>query len=573
MKRLFQSLICLLLVMVMLGGCGSPSTSDSTTDTTTAAPTESTAAPTEDTTEATELTVDNSAAMAALEDRIAAYQQLGTSPDDNYRTWYEIFVYSYCDSNGDGVGDLNGVRSKLDELQALGINGIWLMPIHPSVSYHKYDVNDYFDIDPQYGTMKDFEALIADCNDRGIKVILDLVVNHSGFQHEWFQLTREYLRDLPEGEEPSVEDCPYFDYYHFSKENLPGYNVLSGTDYYYESQFSPGMPDLNWANEDLREEIMKIMRFWIKKGVAGFRVDAAKEFYTGQVEKNIEVMNWLQETASSLKEDVYMVAEVWDDLGTMTKYYDSGFISIFNYPFGNAGGKIITTIRNIDNPNIIPTYAQALETVHASYAERNPDYIDAPFLSNHDVGRIFGFASGEEHKIKLAGAMNVLMSGSVFVYYGEEIGMPGSGNDPSKRAPMFWNQLRNEGTTNPPQDCVLPNEYVYGSLEDQKNDPYSIYNYYREVIAIRNALPVISHGVPTTETALNVDCISAHRKTWNDQECIILMNISTQEAQVDLSAYGDWTLTAAVSVDGETMAMEGTTLNMTPCGIAILLPN
>lgn len=571
MARFTKSLLCLLLVLLMLGGCGSPSSSDS--ETTTAAPTESTAASTDETTEATEPTEDPAVGMQELEARLASYQQLGTSPDDNYRTWYEIFVYSYCDSNGDGIGDLNGVRSKLDELEALGVTGIWLMPIHPSLSYHKYDVNDYFDVDSQYGTMKDFEALIADCNDRGIKVILDLVVNHTGTQHEWFQLASEYLQGLSEGEEPNVEDCEYYGYYNFSKEDLGGYNRLSGTEYYYESQFSAGMPDLNLANESLREEIMKIMRFWINKGVAGFRVDAAKEFYTGQIEKNVEVLNWLQTTASSLKEDVYMVAEVWDDFATITSFYKSGFTSIFNYPFGDNSGKIITTIRNIDNPNMIPTYAQALEKANASYSGSNPSYIDAPFLSNHDVGRIFGFASGDENKIKLAGAMNVLMSGSVFIYYGEEIAMPGSGNDPSKRAPMYWNEQRTDGTTNAPPECVLPDEYVYGSLEDQKNDPDSIYNYYREVIAIRNALPVISHGVTTEEKALNVDCISAQRKTWEDQECIILMNISTQAAQVDLSAYADWSLAAGLSANGEPIALDGTTLNLSACGIAILLPN
>jgi glycosidase len=510
--------------------------------------------------------------MQALEDRIAGYQQLGTSPDDNYRTWYEVFVYSFCDSNNDGVGDINGLRSKLDYLQSMGITGLWLMPIHPSPSYHKYDVQDYYDIDPQYGTMKDFEKLIAECNDRGIKVIIDLVVNHTAGQHEWFQITREYLKELEEGQEASAEDCEYFDYYHFSKEKLPGYSGLAGTDYYYECQFSNGMPDLNLANEAVREEIMKVMRFWIKKGVAGFRVDAAKEFYTGEVEKNVEVLEWMQDTATSLKEDIYMVAEVWDDLTTVTKYYKSGFTSIFNYPFGNNGGKIITTIRNMDNPNLVPTYAQALETVHASYAENHPGYIDAPFLSNHDVGRIFGFCSGDENKIKLAGAMNVLMSGGVFIYYGEEIGMPGSGNDPSKRAPMYWNAMRNDGTTNPPPECTLQ-DCAFGSLEEQANDPTSIYNYYREVIAIRNALPVISHGVPTAEAALNTGCISATRKTWEDQECIILMNLSTEAGEVDLSAYADWSMVASLSADGEPVTLEGTTLKMPTCGIAILLPN
>lgn len=561
MKRNLRSLICLLFVIAVLVGC-TPTTPD---------PTAPTTEPVTD--PVTEPTVDPQAAMAEFEDRLASYAQLGSSPDDNYRTWYEIFVYSFCDTNGDGIGDLNGVISKLDYLESLGVNGIWLMPIHPSNSYHKYDVIDYFDIDPDYGTMYDFENLLAECKKRNIKVIMDLVINHSSTLHEWFTITAEYLRELPEGEEPSVEDCEYFDYYNWSKEKQTGYSKLGGTDYYYECQFSYGMPDLNLSNENLRSSLKNVMRYWLDLGVDGFRVDAAKEFYSGNVEKNIEAMNWLYSTAASLKEDVYMVGEAWTDFSTITSYYKSGFLSFFNFPFADSGGKITTTVRNIGNANMIPSYAKALQSAHESFSESNPNYIDAPFLSNHDMGRIFGFASGEEHKIKLSGAMNVLMSGSCFIYYGEEIAMPGSGNDPSKRAPMFWNQLRTDGTTTPYKECVLPEEYPYGSLEDQINDPGSIYNYYREVIAIRNALPVISHGATTAEEALNVGCVSAQRKTWDDQECIILMNINTEAAQVDLSAYADWKLVATLSVDGEPTEMDGTTLNMAGCGIAILLPN
>ena len=562
MKRNLRSLFCLLIVIALLAGCTPAGSND---------PTEPTTEPV--TEPVTEPTVDPAVAMAELEDRLNSYAQLGSSPDDNYRTWYEIFVYSFCDSNGDGIGDLNGVISKLDYLQELGITGIWLMPINPSNSYHKYDVYDYFDIDPQYGTMRDFENLLAECEQRGIKVIMDLVINHSSNQHEWFAITAEYLRDLPEGEEANAEDCEYFDYYNWSKEKLAGYSRLGGTDYYYECQFSNGMPDLNLGNEAVRAELTKVMRYWLDMGVSGFRVDAAKEFYTGNVEKTTEVMQWLYSTVASLKADVYMVGEAWSDFATISSYYQSGFLSFFNFPFADSGGKIITTVRNIGNPNMIPSYAKALQAAHEGFCENNPNYIDAPFLSNHDMGRIFGFASGEEHKIKLAGAMNVLMSGSCFIYYGEEIAMPGSGNDPSKRAPMFWNNLRTDGTTSPPPSCTIPEEYPYGSLEDQINDPNSIYNFYREVIAIRNALPVISHGVTTVEEGLNVGCISAQRKTWNDQQCIILMNINTEAAQVDLSAYADWKLAAALSVDGNPIELDGTTLNMAACGIAILLPN
>ena len=508
-------------------------------------------------------------ALSKTEQALAQISQLGTSPDDNYRTWYEIFVYSFCDSDGDGIGDLRGIISRLDYLQELGINGIWLMPIHPSTSYHKYNVSDYYAIDPAYGTMEDLMDFMAECEKRDIHVILDLVVNHTGSDHEWFRTAVEYLQNLGDGE-PNAEDCPYFDYYHFTREQKNGYTPVEGTPWYYESMFSPDMPDLNLANGLVRQEIDAIMAYWLGKGVSGFRLDAAKEFYSGSAEKNIEVLSWLQETASAYKEDVYMVAEVWDSFNTITDYYNSGLTSIFDYPFGNSDGKIITILRNAGNPAQVATYATALEKADKAYSGSNPDYIDAPFLSNHDVGRIASFCGKDENKTKLAGTMNLLMSGSAFIYYGEEIGMVGIGNDPSKRAPMYWNTARDNGTTDLPPDCELPEEYPFGSLEEQVEDDSSIYNYYRQAIAIRKALPVISHGGTTAEAALNVGCVSAFRKTWGEEECIILMNIDEAAASVDLTAYEGWTLATSLSVNEETVAMDGSTLNLPAYGVAVL---
>ena len=497
---------------------------------------------------------------------------LGTSPDDNYRTWYEIFVYSFCDSNGDGIGDLAGVTSKLDYLQELGVGGIWLMPIHPSTSYHKYNVSDYYAIDPAYGTMEDFETFMAECQKRDIHVILDLVVNHSGSENLWFKEAYAYLQGLGD-KEPNIADCKYLDYYFFRKGSAGGYSNVTGTDWYYEARFNYDMPDLNLASEAVREEITSIMKFWLDKGVAGFRLDAAKEFYSGEPEKNKEVLSWIQQTARSLKPDVYLVAEVWENFSSITDYYRSGFMSIFDFAFGDYGGKIIQVLRGAGNAANVTSYAQALEKADKAYLEANSDYIDAPFLSNHDVGRIAGFVGREEGKTKLAGAMNIFMGGSCFIYYGEEIGMVGAGNDPSKRAPMYWNTARNNGTTNPPPECQLPEEYPFGSLEQQVGDKNSVFNYYRQAIAIRNALPVISHGRTTEEKALNTGFISAQRKTWENESCIILMNISAEATQVDLSAYSDWTLAASLSADGKKITHKDNTLKLSAWGIAILVPN
>ena len=523
----------------------------------------------------TEATVPATEAPSAVltEQALAEIAQLGESVDDNYRTFYEIFVYSFCDSDGDGIGDLQGVISKLDYLEELGIQGIWLMPIHPSTSYHKYNVSDYYAIDPAYGTMEDFDAFMAECEKRDIHVILDLVLNHTGSEHAWFKEAYSYLQSLPEGAEPNSADCKYLDYYFFQTEMEGGYCEVTGTKWYYEARFNYDMPDLNLANEDVRAEIKDIMAFWLGKGVAGFRLDAAKEFYSGGVEQNIEVLSFLQETAESIKPDVYMVAEVWEGYGMIARYYESGINSLFDFAFGNSDGQIIKALRGAGQSSVVSKYAPSLAGANEKYSAGNPDYINAPFLSNHDVGRIAGFVMRDPGKTKLAGAMNLFMSGSAFIYYGEEIGMVGSGNDPSKRAPMYWNVARDNGTTDLPPECTLPDEYPFGSLEEQVNDDASVYNYYRQAIAIRNALPVISHGVTTCEDALNVGCVSAQRKTWNEEECIILMNISPNAAQVDLSAYADWNLVATLSADGNPIAMNETTLDISAYGVAVLLPN
>ena len=551
--------VCLLLCIVLLVGCGSQS---QTQDPTTAPDSSGAAVDTQPSVQTAQQTEENLAQIRAL----------GESPDDNYRTWYEIFVYSFCDSNGDGIGDLQGVISKLDYLKELGITGIWLMPVNPSQSYHKYDVADYYEIDPAYGTLADMDQLLTECEQRGIKVILDLVLNHTADNHEWFLTAAEYLRNLPADAEPSAEECPYVDYYSFQRTEAVNYHAVPGSSWFYEGKFSPNMPDLNLANPNVRADIEAIMRYWLEKGVHGFRLDAVKEFYSGNTPANVEVLSWIQQTAFSIKEDVYLVGEAWEGFGALTDYYASGLTSFFDFPFATGSGKIIEVLRGAGNPAKVSSYATALVKAHNAYSGKHPGYIDAPFLSNHDVGRIAGFCNYDEYKTKLAGAMNLFMSGSAFIYYGEEIGMVGSGNDPSKRAPMVWNDARDNGTTNPPPECQLPEEYPFGSLEAQMADDNSVYNYYRQAIAIRNAIPVMSRGVTSCETELNQGCISAFRKTWNDASCIVLMNIASEAAQLDLSAYADWTVAATLSADGNEIVLNGSVLDLPAFATAVLIP-
>lgn len=361
--------------------------------------------------------------------------------DDKYRNYYEVFVYSFCDSDGDGIGDIQGLISKLDYINDgdpttdtdLGCTGIWLMPIMPSTTYHKYDVINYYDIDSEYGTLEDFEELIAECDARGIDVIIDLVMNHSSSQHHWFTEATSYLKNLGDAE-PNVEDCPYFEYYNFSKESASGYTKVSGTDWYYECQFWSEMPDINLGSEAVRQEFEDIASFWLEKGVAGFRLDAAKEFYSGNNTANIEVLTWFNEYVKSIDEDAYIVAEVWNNMETYSQYLQSGIDSVFNFDFSDTSGIIANSVKHLSGKNA-SSYGKEVAGVDAVLSENNPDYIDAPFYTNHDQARSAGFYSGEyaENQAKMAIAMNQMMTGNTFLYYGDELGMKGSGQDENKR--------------------------------------------------------------------------------------------------------------------------------------------
>ena len=496
------------------------------------------------------------------------------SMEDNYRTWYEVFVYSFYDGNGDGIGDLKGLTQKLDYIndgdpgtfEDLGCNGIWLTPIMPSTTYHKYDVTDYCSIDQEYGTMEDFEAFMAACQERGIKVILDLVINHSSSQHPWFQEACSYLAELGEGE-PDLSVCPYVDYYHFSREKKGGYAQVPGSDvWYYEAQFWDGMPDFNLYNEQLRGEIEQIVDFWLDKGVGGFRLDAAKEYETGANAANTEILEWFTDMVKSKKEDAYLVAEVWTDFNTYAGYYDSGIDSVFNFDFADSDGIIAKAVKG----NIpAASYSSRLEEMETVLAEHNPDYIDAPFYTNHDMGRSAGYYAGEESEsqTKLAGAMNLMMSGSAFLYYGEELGMKGAGKDENKRAPMYFSTDPSaEGMCKGPGD-MDEIKMKFGSYEEQEQAPFSVYAYYKRAIYLRNLYPEIRKGRTENLEAYTSDTIAAFLRSWEGEKLYVFINISKEEATLNLSGIN--TVADALYVGEEEGSLKDGTLTIPGYGIML----
>lgn len=468
--------------------------------------------------------------------------------EDNIRTYYQVFVYSFCDSDGDGIGDLNGVTSKLDYIEDLGFNGIWLSPIHPAATYHKYDVIDYMAVDEQYGSMEDLEKLLKECEKRHIKVLMDLVLNHTSAQNQWFVEAADYLKSLDKSEEPDAGECPYVDYYHFTRDgaNQSGFEHLAGTDYYYEARFWDQMPDLNLENKKVREELEKVISYYLELGAGGFRLDAVKEYETDSTAESVEILAWVTEYCKGVKEDAYLVGEVWDSKEKIMEYYESGVDSLFNFPFGQSDGAIVKMIRKESDGESGKNFAQKEVNYQADInavsekLEKEEAQTNADFLSNHDVGRISGFMAKNEEQMKFAAGVNLMISGNAFVYYGEELGMSGSvkgapGKDENKRAPMYWcEQDDAEGmTVGPPEmDEVV---HRYGPLELQKEEAHSIYNYYKAVLYLRNTYPAISHGTESVLEAVGDGDIIALDKLYQDRHVWVLMNNSKDAKSVDLS--------------------------------------
>ena len=493
-----------------------------------------------------------------------------TSRDDDCRTTYEIFVSSFCDSDGDRIGDLNGIRGKLDYISDLGFDQIWLTPVHPSDTYHKYDVDDYLAIDPTFGTMGDYEALLEECHARGIRVLMDLVLNHTSDTHPWFQAAVDYLRTLPDGQEPVFEDCPYVWYYTFSREPYQGFVPLEGTQWYYEARFWSEMPDLNLGNEVVRREIRDIVRYWLDKGVDGFRLDAVTSYVTDSPEGNIEFMRFLEDTCRGIDPDCYLVGEAWTDDSSIARLYASGIDSLFDFPFAGPNGVIGSVMKG---SSAASEYVQAMVRTEAAYDEANPSHVGAPFYTNHDMDRSASYYPSDTGAVtKMTYAMSLLMPGDSFVYYGEEIGMGGSGRDENRRAPMYWSE--DAAATGM---CAAPSgmEEVpmrFASLEGQMTDDGSLWSWFKEVIRVRKAFPAIAQGKTEAEGSLCDEGVAAFiRRHEGDDDVLVVMNLRNQPATKDLSSVSDGLrLAAALSTGGEDVTLEQDRLSLPAYSIAVL---
>jgi len=489
---------------------------------------------------------------------------------------YCIDIETYMDSNGDGVGDFQGLTQRLDYINGLGITCIWLMPFYPSPNKDNgYDVMDYYNVDPRLGTLGDFVEFTRQAHERGIRVIVDLVVNHTSDQHPWFQAA---CKD---------RNSKYWNYYVWSEEKpedaaegvmFPGiqdttwtYNEEAGA--YYFHRFYDHQADLNVTNPEVREEIHKIMGFWIALGVSGFRVDAAPYFieirgeYRADVEDPFLYLKEIRNFLSWRRGDAILLAEANVPAKEITQYFGDGDIMQMLFNFIVNQNLILALAREKAEPLIqalkalpeIPEIGQWAQFIRNhdeltldQLSQAEQDEIAAQFAPDKEQMWIFDrgirrrfapMVNGDQRRLQLAYSLMLTLPGTPVINYGEEIGM---GDDLSleerqpARTPMQWSSEPNAGFSTAPADqLVLPviteGEYSYKHVNviAQRCDPKSLLNWMERAIRMRKECPEFGWGKWQIIETGNPSVL-AHRCEWQKGVVIAVHNLSSEACNVSL---------------------------------------
>ena len=541
---------------------------------------------------------------------------------------YQIYPKSFCDSNGDGIGDLKGVISKLDYLKELGIDIVWLSPVYSSPFVDQgYDIADYYAIAEQFGTMEDFDELLAEARKRDIRIIMDLVINHCSDKHEWFQ---KALKD------PYGEYADYFFFRHGKDGNPPSnyrsyfggscWEPVPGTDLYYFHMFAKEQPDLNWENPVLRQKLYDMINWWLEKGVAGFRIDAIinikKDVNFPDFEPDgpdgmaacwrmVENVEGVGELLEDLKQntfarsDAFTVGEVFnmrkDELGEFIGE-DGHFSTIFDFSAhclsDGAHGWY-------DAPEI--TFEAWREAIVNSQLEVQEVGLEANIIENHDeprgVSRFLPVYAQNPAGAKMLGTVNILLRGIPFIYQGQELGMMNakwnsidefddiSTKDQYKvakaagltddqamkvcaamsrdnaRTPMQWSDEENAGFTTGTPWLKVNENYTKINARQQEDDPDSVLQYYRRLIALRKDptyKEVFAYGKFAPAFAKANKIMAYYRKT-DEKTVLIAANFGDKAAELKLdAAVENMLLTNGLAeLDGDVLRLES-------CGVAVM---
>jgi len=487
------------------------------------------------------------AGLALLVAQAAAAAQPARAPIDT--TWrrggtcYEIFVRSFYDSDGDGIGDFNGLTQKLDYVndgnprstKSLGAKCIWLMPIDASPSYHGYDVKNYYRVNPEYGTMADFRRLVAEAHRRGINVLVDLVLNHASSQHPYFL---EALHD------PA---SPHRSWFRFSAtprdDKGPwGQQVWHKSperDEWYYGIFTSEMPDLNYENPEVRAEAAKVAKFWLTEmGVDGFRLDAVPYL----VEEGTQVANTpgthavLRDFSAAVRRaapGAFTVGEVWDSIGAIMPYYPDQLDSYFSFELSD---QLLDAMRTGTAAKLLASYARMNRAM--------PGTRWSPFLRNHDQTRTLTALGGDRAAARQAAELLLTLPGLPFVYYGEEIGMTGDKPDPRLRTPMQWTPGRAAGfTSGAPWEPLQP-DTATANVAVETRDSASLLTHYRKLIHLRANNPALGGGdflpLQSSDSA-----VAAYLRRSRSHVVLVVANLANAPRTGITLATGDAALPAA----------------------------
>jgi len=507
-------------------------------------------------------------------------------PDSWWRhaVLYEIYPRSFQDSNGDGIGDINGITSRLDYLKDLGVDAIWITPMYPSPGVdYGYDISDYTAIDPEYGTMEDFDHMVAEAKARGIRVIMDYVINHTSDQNAWFKESR------------SSKDNPKRDWYiwHDGKVGADGklgppnnwqswfghsaWTWDEGTKQYYYHYFYVQQPDLNWHNPEVRKAMYGVLQFWMRHGVAGFRIDAVSRLfedpemrddpyqpgYNAYGDRNIQhkytddlpevhdVLRELRSVVDAFPGDPVLVTEADEpNVAELTKMYGvDGKNDEVQLPMDFQ-------IADVNELSAVK-FRKLFNEVEANTAKGQPEY----FFSNHDQRRQwdrYGDGVHNDAIAKLMAALELTTRGTPQMYYGEEIGMrttdpariedvhdpigklgwPKEKGRDGERTPMQWDSGVHAGFTTggTPWLPIPPSAKTY-NVQVESQNPDSIFNTYKRLLALRRSEPALRDGSYEAVDETNEHVFSYLRKSGNET-IVVALNMSAQARTVSFKAVG-----------------------------------
>lgn len=487
--------------------------------------------------------------------------------------FYQIWPRSFYDSDADGHGDFNGMTQKLPYLQELGVNALWLTPMFEAPSYHGYDFTEFYQVENDYGSMAEFEAFIKAADDKGMKVILDLVINHISSNHEWFQRSAK-------------QQAPYTDYFIW-RDDMPkagsGWgHAWSNNDQpdavwhwnetrqqYYYGAFGASQPDLNLRHPDVVAEMEKMAKFWLDKGVAGFRLDAVRFAMEGgadaQADTDETIVYWqhFNQYVKSVDPEAYLVGEAWADIPVAAKYFGEGKGLDQGFDF-EVGYKILGLLKpDASGEAQFGTMQsnQQVSKVDANVLKQNlqqridstaPLDFFAPFLTNHDQERVAYQLAEHDDKAKLAAAMLFSSPGTPYIYYGEEIGLTqgGTGHDVYKRAPMQWDNSNQAGFTQAQTSWVEQAE-LFGdnytqwwpeflaqqinaadrNVKTQQAQPDSLWRIYQHLITLKKQRPELGIKGSYELTQHNNGLVEITREL-NGSKSMFILNLTANPQSI-----------------------------------------